>query len=711
MSFPKPPSSLDNACAVVHGNTLYVYTPEAFMSLSLEEGSKWNKLDIGEKVTGGVCVGTDAGLFVVGGTGGSPEYSGLQKYAYSDSKWTSFSGTDSVTRNLQNHGATYMKSNDQILVYAGTRDGSLSYTSDAYIIPASNPINALAQGPSTPALKPILLSWSDGDACMVASNNGNTEITWYNPTAGWRPSGTTLADPITDAMRPVLMRGDDGTISLYVFDLSQSPNQVRRYVVQNASGQAVGTAEAVANDKRDLTMDNWPDYNSTFAPTDPRTNYAVAQDTNGNAWFVGGNEKKPLISFSMEENVWPDLSDSQKVLSDSTSSRTSSTKTSTSTRSSSTASSTETTSTTSEESSTSESETATESSEATWTASESSTATATDLAPIGSGIGDDDSGLGSSAILGITLGTILGFLAVLILILLLLRRRKKARQNSPETAQSRQDFPPDEKDPVAFGGNNPLSPSSGHFRGHNSQMSQDSYSSMAILMGRAGKNKSSLTRKPSHDTTRSSVSSVHKQLKATIGKPILQEMQHPVLQGQTAKGVAFDPTVAEPRPRNGPLETQDGLRRSSGWNRYWSGGSALQILGFGASKRNTVGSDSESHYSESVANRNPRATQDSATVPPLNFDFRPEMNRVNSGSPVVSEYSKIPFRDGVAGKIERPASKASSGYSSGIPESVNETWDREYQTKPWGTDRATSSVYNPSLSFGAPLSPNLPPPR
>lgn len=250
------------------------------------------------------------------------------------------------------------------------------------------------------------------------------------------------------------------------------------------------------------------------------------------------------------------------------------------------------------------------------------------------------------------------------------------------------------------------------FRTHHPNQSAESFSSMAILMGRAGKNKPSISRKLSNGSNGTSGSVDHNQLKSSISKPVLQEMQHPALQGQDTRGVAFDPTVVEPRPRNGPLETQDGLRRSSGWNRYWSGGSALQILGFGGPKRNTAASDSDSHYSDAVHPRNPRATQDSATVPPLNFEFRPEMNRVNSGSPVVSEYSKnIPFRDGVAAKIERPISKASSGYSSGIPESVNETWDPDYKDKPWGTDRATSSIYNPSFYFGAPLSPRVPPPQ
>ncbi|WAO83766.1 Hypothetical protein NCS54_00096500 [Fusarium falciforme] len=720
MSLPKPPSPLTGACSVIHDNTLYVYTQNAFMSLPLEKDAEWKKLATGEKVSGGVCVGTDSGLFVVGGTGGSDSYTGLQKFTYGDKKWSTITLSSPITKNLQHHGAAYLKSTDRIFVYAGTKDGSETATSEGWVIGASEPHTILAAGPTVSALNPILLPWSDTDVCFVGGSDSNTAVSWYNPDAGWRLSGTTLSEPIPSSMRAVLVPGDDGSISLYVFDLTASPNKVRRHLVWTADNQPVTLSEALT--KRDATGSDWPAYNATLAPKEARSNdYTVAQDSNGKIVFVGGSDKLPVAMFDGKENAWMDSvkvlgSEPQKLLAETTSSKSSSaTKTSTSTKSTSTKSSS-TVSSTSTESFTTDSSTfststatATDSSTASWTLSESSTASSTDIVPVGGATKSGDSGLSSSAILGITLGTILGFLAALIVILLLLRRRKKTRQPSPEAAHARHNYPPDEKDPKAFG-NGQLSPNSAHFRGHNSQLSQESYSSMAILMGRAGKNKTSITRKPSSGTNRSSVGSLHKQLKATISKPILQEMQHPVLQGQDTRGVSFDPTVAEPRPRNGPLETQDGMRRSSGWNRYWSGGSALQILGFGGPKRNTVGSDSESHYSDSIAARNPRVTQDSATVPPLNFDFRPEMNRVNSGSPVVAEYSKIPFRDGVAGKIERPTSKASSGYSSGIPESINETWDPDYKAKPWGTDRAPSSVYNPSFYFGTPLSPSVPPP-
>ncbi|KAG8426893.1 hypothetical protein J3459_007675 [Metarhizium acridum] len=98
-------------------------------------------------------------------------------------------------------------------------------------------------------------------------------------------------------------------------------------------------------------------------------------------------------------------------------------------------------------------------------------------------------------------------------------------------------------------------------------------------------------------------------------------------------------------------------------------------------------SEQSSRYSD--VTKNPRITQDSATVPPLNFEGRPAVNSVNSGSPVVAQYtSKMPFTEGMSGTIERPVSPVSSGYSSGIPESINEIWDPMEASTPWGANRA-----------------------
>ncbi|KAH7124496.1 hypothetical protein EDB81DRAFT_207529 [Dactylonectria macrodidyma] len=728
MTLPKPPTSLDDSCSVIYENIFYSFTPEAFLSLSLEEGAKWKKLEMGEKVSGAVCIGVtpgdaaQAGLFVVGGTGGSDGYTGLQKYTYSTGKWTTITPSELITKDRLWHGSTYIKADDVILIYAGSRDGVPAPSGETFTIQASEPYSINSYGPSSsPGFRPILLNWSDADACLVGGNTENIAVALFNPTTGWRESGATLAEPLSkdlSSVQAIVVPGDDGSKSLYTFDLSQSPNLVHRFVLQDASGAPLSNSAAVTNKKRDLSLDDWPEYNSTLAPTATRQNFAVAQGVDGKVVFSGGNSKEPLAIFDATENSWLDATEvfevkKQMVLPDSTLAYSAFSTTETASSIKSTEStSTKTRSSTSENSempSTSATSTilSTGGSTASLTISEASASAMTDATGVTAGSSDDDSGPSSNVILGIALGSILGFLALLSLLLLLLARRRKASRNSME-ASSAKDFPSDEKELMAFGNGprQPLSPD--HFRGHNATLYQESYSSMAILTGRAGEQETSLTRKPSNDTTRDSGSSLHKQLKVTISKPILQQMQHPALQGYDIRSVAFYSTVAEPRPCAGPMEAQDGMRRSSGWNRYWSGGSALQILGFGGSKRTTVGSEQSSRYSESTHHRNTRARQDSATVPPLNFDFRPEVNRVNSGSPVMANYGKTAFKDGVAGKVECPPSRTSSwGYSSGISETVNEAWDSTFSWKPWGADRAPSSVYNPSFYFGTPLSPSV----
>jgi hypothetical protein len=713
MSIPKPPSSLDNSCAVIHDKVLYTYSPDGFVSLPLKQGAKWKKLPPGEKVTGAKCVGTSpgdpaqAGFFVVGGHSDSGEYNGLQKYTYATGEWTKITPTDTPTKNREWHGVTYIKAIDRLVIYAGRRDGVHGPSSETFTIQASEPWGSLSFDPLNQAelTAPIMLPWSDADAVMLGGDPLSTTVSLFNQDTKWR-YWTSLADPIprdTSTINAVIVNGDDGSKSLLIFDMAATPNEVKRVVLQDASGAPVANSPPITSApsdaqarKRDLALNDWPEYNSTLASDSPRTNYAMAQGEDGMVVFVGGNADEPIAMFDTKENSWLNatnvlVEEKQRILAESESS--------TSTTSSRTSSSTEASST--EITSTSISSTIVE----TTAAATSTEAVSADEAESG------DKGMDSNTILGITLGSIIGFLMLLGLILLCLRRRQ-LRQNHSEAGHARRasgmPLGGDEKDSRGYanGAVPPTSP--GHFRGHHPQGSQDSFSSMAILMGRMGNQKSNaLTRKASHDTARTSISSLHKQFKSTISKPI-PHTEPTVIEERDERNVASSSNVHPAvRPRNAGPVPQDGTRRSSGWNRYWSGGSALQILGFGSGKRNTGVSEQSSRYSESP-HTNPRVTQDSATVPPLNFEGRASMHRVNSGSPVVSQYApKLPIREGLSGKIERPVSRGSSaGYSSGIPESVNEAWDPTAGDRPWGADRAPSSAYAPSFYHGTNLTPS-----
>ncbi|UKZ80884.1 hypothetical protein TrVFT333_008649 [Trichoderma virens FT-333] len=549
---------------------------------------------------------------------------------------------------------------------------------------------------------------------MISGDGVDGKIYWFNPTAGWRDSGAGTSPPINKAggaVNVALVSGTDGSKNLYTFDLSKSPNSVSRTIVQDATGHPLANSAPIAArglddiEKRDLTLSNWPEYNSTLAPKDTRTNYAIAQADDGTVVFSGGNAQVPLAIFNVDNNGWVDaaqlLGDQQQLIQDISSTTTQSkTKTTSSSRSKSTTHSTFTTSSASTTLPFSTSATATQTSDF----------VPTDLSipalPTGTGSASDDSGPSSNAILGITLGAIGGFLALLGLILLLLRCRRRQLLH-PEAGKPKTPTGPaaDEKNTAAFAAQSTFAKSNlpphvqKQLRGHQKTASSESTSSMAILMGRVGQHK---PRKLSNE------------FKSTISKPILQPQQAPILQIQDEKGDTFETTSDTLRPQDGLAD--DGTRRSSGWNKYWSGGSALGILGYGSTQapvqapatalapapanRDTLASDRSSHYSQTTTARNMRQTQDSATVPPLNFEAPPGMSRVNTGSPVVSNYPDIPWREGMSGKIERPVSAVSalsatsSGYSSGIPESIQETWDPTHAGKAWGADRAPSSAYS-----------------
>ncbi|KAK5990703.1 hypothetical protein PT974_08972 [Cladobotryum mycophilum] len=693
MSVPKPPTSLDSSCSVIHDNTLYSYSSQGFLSLHLEEGAKWEKLDMGEKVMGATCVGTtpgdasQAGLFIVGGKSDSSDYPGLQKFTYSTGKWSTITLSDPDMKGRQWHGSTYIQADDLILVYGGSQNGVQGLSSQTFTIKASEPHDFRGyQSSAAPAVSPILMSWSSADAAMMSGDGTSGNIYWFNPTAGWRASGASLVQPVQKAsgsMDAVLMTGADGSKNIYTFDLAQSPNHVSRTVVQDASGKPIINAapinarsleEDFPIERRDLTLDNWPKYNSTLAPKAARQNFAMAQGSDGMVIFSGGNVDDPMSMFDATHNNWVNTTEffvgqTQSILSVPTTTTTQPLSTSTSLSTSATL---------------------------------LTTSQPTDLAvPPMQTSPSNNSGPTANAILGITLGTIAGFLVLLGLILFLLRQRRR-RQVHTEAGHARRasGTSAEEKEIMGFATTTLPPPSPGYFRGHQHQMSQESTSSMAILMGRVGQHK---PRKVSGETIRSSTSSMHKQIKGSISKPIPQVQQNPILQVEDDKGVATTPVVAEPRVLTSREPPNDATRRSSGWNRYWSGGSALNILGFGASKRNTVLSEHSSRYSQEPNNH--RGNRDSATVPPLSFEGRPELSRVNSGSPVVSTYpSHVPWKEGITGRIEgnRPISAVTSNYSSGVPESVNEAWDPAGVGKPWGTDRAPSSVYAPSTGSAQP---------
>ena len=400
--------------------------------------------------------------------------------------------------------------------------------------------------------------------------------------------------------------------------------------------------------------------------------------------LAGGDDKDPLSMFNGRENRWDDTTAmlvGQSVISDQPSS-TSATKPTTQPTGGSIASST----------------------------TPSSTSDSAAAAPSGG------SGLGTNTVLGISLGSIFGLALILgILYFCLERRRKKNAHLEAGHARRASGASSSEKDGVGLT-NDSLPQPPPLFRGHNSHDSQASFSSMAILMGRMKQgNNNNNNNNPDEERDvglqgkRNSASSVFKAFKSTISKPVARDSTHSAWpRAEDAKGVSFAPDTAEPRPRtrNPNLDPQDSTRRSSGWNRYWSGGSALNILGFGNgnggaagnNKRLTIESQRESGSSDRSQYR---ITQDSATVPHITVcEPRASFSRVNSGSPTIAHHDSR-LKESLSAPIERPVSMLSDGsaYSSGVPASVQEAWDPTQAGKPWGSnDRAPSGAYGTALT-------------
>ncbi|KUI63171.1 hypothetical protein VP1G_10298 [Cytospora mali] len=709
MGQPQPKVALNGICSVLYNNTLYAYSADAFQSLELETGAEWQTLKQGEAVSGAACVGSSSGLYVVGGTGGSDGYKGLQKYTYATGTWESITPVVAVTENRTDHGAVYLEGSDSIVVYAGSQDGVTGYSTQTFSIAASEPYSVLAyesEG-APPTNKPILLAWSDQQAVMVGGSATNTEVMLFTVGSGWSNSGATLASPLktgSDPWQAALVTGDDGSKNLYTFDMSVSPNVANRTVLVNQNGAPVtdavaitkrsdedGWAEEYGLERRtvSLTQSTWPTYNSTYASTATRSDYSSAGSSDGQVVIAGGNTEDVLCIFNARANSWVNATEllvsEQKPLSlSSTSMATSSSATATSTSFSGTLSATNT-------------------AETTAAAGTSSS----------KGSSSSSSGLSSNGVLGAVLGSVGGVLVFLMLVYCQIRKRKR-RQDFIQAGHARRSSGlsgEPEKDGMAMATESfPRSPTNGTFmRGHQPKGSTGSFSSMAILMGRNKETSVEGGGRPSFGNNRSAMGHTG---------PMPPPPTYLSPDARDEKGVSFAADTVDPRvPSRVPADQQEGVRRSSGWNRYWSGDSAaLNILGYGnggqqngqQNSRNTVASEGSHYSNDRSINPLHRITQDSVTVPPLNVDGRPRFNRVNSASPTISNYPAAIRQHLSAEMDDRPPSPLSdiSGYSSGIPASVQDSWDptKAHLSKPWDDSRHTSSLYSNAF----PMPPSTP---
>lgn len=696
MSLPKPEFPLQNSCSTIYRNKLYTYSASAFQVLPLTQDAEWKTLQNGVAVDGAVCVhavpadGSPEALYIVGGVAGAADvtYQGLQKYIYSEDRWETIQLKDPVTHNRLNHNADYLPQHSAILLFSGNQDGSTGPSSQTFTLDTKNGYE-LASHPSEapPVISPLMVAWTADQAAMLGGTDGNTRVMAFGLDRSWFDTGCTLPAPLTKdskSIKATMMFGDDGSKQLYLFDMTESPNKVTRVTCVDGAGTPVNNAEG-APAKRQLTSDNWPEYNSTFAPTSTRQSYSIAQGSDGLVVISGGNDAEPLTIFNMKENSWVNATarlGPQIVLEDESSTSTSSTSSASSTSASTTLPVSSSTSPT-----------------VTPTMSVSPTATA---APE-----ESEDGF-NFAVLGIVLGSIIGFCLLIVAVILCIKRSRK-KGGSPEDGRRKGEKEMDFADRGLSNG-----PSKRYPKRHEASHSQASVSSTAILMGKVSSSPPQPPLGRGHGSKGSDSSSAfNKSYKSAISKPIPQtglapstsfsrpQQRPPVVGGG-------GPIMLPRQPSNAGNQKQDDeTRRSSGWNRYWSGGSALNMMGFG-NKRTTYGSqqsDRESVYS----NDGGMPPKLNTSVPGISFGHSGRLSQVASGSPTIYQAKGYPLEQGMSGQIARTASVSSVSsygdhrdeFSSGVPTS-------EESQKAWtpfgGSDwnnRAASSVYTDN-SFNQP---------
>jgi hypothetical protein len=506
----------------------------------------------------------------------------------------------------------------------------------------------------------------------------------------------TIADQYSN-IQGVVQNGNDASKTLYTFDMTVVPTSVNRTILIDAEGNPVTNAEAItaqadrkAHEKAaqvqeeaaptlhrrgNLTVANWPVYNDTLAPASSRKNFAVARDQSGLTVITGGDPKyvnsctcdemllttysDVLCIFKARDNCWANATErftaQAAMVPESDATPTTRLPDATPTEAS-----------------------AISPSETIGSTAPSASSAPKPGAPV------------PVKILGAVLGSVIGVALLLIALLFFLRWKRKRREFYDMGHQRRSSGLPDEKMDFQDIGLPHVSTTRQLRHGP-----QSSVSSLANLLGRGPSHKRGDAESGSNGSETSS--QFNRDYKAAIGKPqlITNTREIDTLPQNPADRKAPLPTIAtasaRPRPRGATKTGKFGsTRRSSGWNMYWSGGSALNLFGFG--KRNTVAEDQASNRSSGSRYSDQRVpsqvTQASAIPAPLKLGDRPEMQRVNSGSPTVHNSGQFSFPRASVARIQRPGSVSTlssfdgqrDAFSSGVPESVYDDFNSNRQS-------------------------------
>ncbi|RMZ80413.1 hypothetical protein DV737_g2964, partial [Chaetothyriales sp. CBS 132003] len=363
MTSPTPPVPFKDQCSIIHNNTLYVYSPNALQTLSLQAGARWEQATNGVSVVGARCVygGVDgnnnqSALYIVGGVANdsNSNYPGLQRYSILDKSWTTITPLVQVTQNRQFHGAAYINASSGIIIYGGSQQGPATLSSETFFLELYPPYRVQAySSPAPPVTNPFMMPWSDDRALMVGGSTSNRNVFTFGAADGWQDLGLTLPNalPNSSIAHASLLTLDDGSKIMQTFNLSQHPVSVSSNVLLNpggalaAYGEVVGVstttttsgapaATSPAKTRRSLSLDAFPIYDGANRPNTTRTGSSIAQSEDGLLAFVGGDADSTVSFFNQRQDAWVLA---EKILGDQTTS-TVSTATATPTQSSASAS-------------------------------------------------------------------------------------------------------------------------------------------------------------------------------------------------------------------------------------------------------------------------------------------------------------------------------------------------------------------------------------
>jgi hypothetical protein len=661
MGYSEPKYPLNGHCSVVRDGTLYVYSSAGFQSLKLEEGAEWTALPMDISLTGASCVNAaSAGmLYVVGGavneTTADWNYPGLMHYSFADKKWDWVRAESWNTQNRLNHGAVYLEKSKKLLVYSGSQTtGDNGPSSQTFLISTESPyhVQSMPSLGAPPSVKPMLMELDGESALLVGGGATNTEMWKFSESSGWQDLGVALQQPIVnpEAVQCTVVSGKGKSKVLEKFDMSATPNKVDRILLVKEDGTPAAPGATPDKSKR-FTVDDWPQYNSTYAPTSARSGYSLAQAQDGLTVASGGNQTDPIVLFDAKENSWKNATaffSGQQIITNSVSSS---------------------------------------------TVSSTSLPTSTPVASPSSSPSDNPMPVAPSnkgkmlTVLGATLGTIFGIAAILILILFCLKYRKnKTRQQTQGKGYL-------EKDRMSFADRGAafMKEAGGSEITHQYNLGNDSHTSLAIIAGGRGAN--------GHKKNMASDASTAGLVKKTSPLGYSDPVE---LSKFDLKPDPIPETMVRQNSGRVPTTKANPRARSSGWSRYFANNEATNLAAH--PDRSTYASDrtsmvSQSEYTESQF----YSTHPSQHVAPLEIPkFEGQrISKVATGSPTLgSSKESLPFR---VQPMQAELGRANSNGSTRSEISHHDQYSRQpVETwNPMGDDNRASSTYTGSMVFNS----------